>query len=74
MAVTQSEVLRLMGKQQTQLLIHGHTHQVAKHIFQLSGKPATRFDVGDWSANFSFVEAQEESIKIIIRPIDYYQQ
>ena len=72
MGVTQSEVLRLMEKHQTQLLIHGHTHQVAKHTLQLSGKPAKRFDVGDWSNNFSFVEAQKESIKIIIRPIDYY--
>ncbi|MCW8995165.1 MAG: UDP-2,3-diacylglucosamine diphosphatase, partial [Psychromonas sp.] len=33
MAVTQSEVLHLMEKHHTQILIHGHTHQVAKHIF-----------------------------------------
>ena len=73
MAVTENEILRLMEKHQAQLLIHGHTHQVAKHVFQLSGKPVTRFDVGDWSTNFSFVEAQEDAIKIIIRPIDYYR-
>ena len=72
MGVTQSEALRLMEKHQAQLLIHGHTHQVAKHTFQLSNNPATRIDVGDWSTNFSFVAAQKESIKIIIRPIHYY--
>ncbi|MFT6984991.1 MAG: UDP-2,3-diacylglucosamine hydrolase [Psychromonas sp.] len=72
MAVTQSEVLRLMEKHQTATLIHGHTHQVAEHQFELSGKPARRFDVGDWSANFSFIEAQKNNIELIIRPIDYY--
>ncbi len=74
MAVTQSEVLRLLEKHQAQLLIHGHTHQAAKHTFELSGKPALRFDVGDWSKNFSFVEAQPGSTRLIIRAIDYYQQ
>lgn len=72
MAVTQSEVVRLMEKHQTTTLIHGHTHQVAKHQFELLGKPAARFDVGDWSANFSFVEAQKNNMELIIRPIDYY--
>ncbi len=74
MAVTQNEVLRLLKKHHSQLLIHGHTHQAAKHIFQLSGKPALRFDVGDWSTNFSFVEAQPGSTELIIRAIDYYQK
>jgi len=72
MAVTQSEVLRLLEKHQADTLIHGHTHQAAKHLFTLSGKPATRFDVGDWSANFSFIEAQKNKTELIIRPIDYY--
>lgn len=72
MGVTQSEVLRLMDKHHAQLLIHGHTHQAARHQFQLSGKPACRFDVGDWSTAFSFVEAKKDSIEILIRPIDYY--
>ena len=72
MGVTQSEVLRLMKKHQAQIMIHGHTHQVAKHTLQIAGKAAQRFDVGDWSTDFSFIEAQEDSIKIIIRPITYY--
>jgi len=72
MAVTQSEVLRLLEKHQATTLIHGHTHQAAKHLFTLSGKPATRFDVGDWSADFSFIEAKMNEIELIIRPINYY--
>jgi UDP-2,3-diacylglucosamine hydrolase len=73
MGVTESEVQRLMEKHHSQLLIHGHTHQAKEHHFQLAGKPARRFDVGDWSDSFSFVEAQKDMIKIIIKPIDYYQ-
>lgn len=72
MAVTQSEVLRLMNKHQTQTLIHGHTHQAAEHRFLLLNKAARRFDVGGWFNNFSFIEAQQGRIKLIIRPIDYY--
>ena len=72
MGVTQSEVLRLMEKHQTLQLIHGHTHQVAKHVFQLLGKSAVRFDVGDWSEHLSFIEVQKGLTQLIIRPIDYY--
>ena len=72
MGVTQGEVLRLMKKHQAQTLIHGHTHQVAEHQFQLSNQPACRFDVGDWSDKFSFIEAQKDRFELIIRPIDYY--
>jgi UDP-2,3-diacylglucosamine hydrolase len=71
--VTQSEVERLMIKHQAQQLIHGHTHQVAKHTFDVSEESKVRFDVGDWFDNVSFVEAKQDSIKLIIHPIGYYQ-
>ncbi|WP_019613406.1 UDP-2,3-diacylglucosamine diphosphatase [Psychromonas ossibalaenae] len=74
MGVTQAEVLRLMEKYQCQTLIHGHTHQAAEHNFLLADKAARRFDVGDWSKNLSFVEAQKGQISLITRPIDYYTQ
>jgi UDP-2,3-diacylglucosamine hydrolase len=74
MGVTEAEVIRLMKEFQVQQLIHGHTHQVKKHVFQLLGKPALRFDVGDWSDSFSYLAAGKDAIEIIIRPIDYYQQ
>ena len=72
MDVNQQTLQQVMQDKGVYHMIHGHTHQVAKHTFQLLGKPATRFDVGDWSDNFSFVEAQNDSIEIIIRPIEYY--
>lgn len=74
MGVTQSEVQRLMEKHHTQILIHGHTHQVARHQFQLAGKKASRYDVGDWSDSFSFLQAQQNGIQLIVRPIDYWAQ
>ena len=72
MGVTQSEVQRLMEKHHTQILIHGHTHQVARQQFQLAGKTAARYDVGDWSGSFSFLEAQKTGMQLIIRPIDHW--
>lgn len=72
MGVTQSEVQRLMKKHHTKTLIHGHTHQVAEHRFQLTDKMASRYDVGDWSDSFSYLEAQKTRMQLIIRPIDYW--
>lgn len=72
MGVTESEVVRLMEKHKTQMLIHGHTHQAAEHHLQLLNSPATRFDVGDWFNNLSFVEVTETKACLIIRPLNYY--
>lgn len=72
MGVMQSEVLRLMEKHRTHTLIHGHTHQVAQHQFQLADKTASRYDIGDWSGSFSYLEAQKTRMQLIIRPIDYW--
>lgn len=73
MGVTQSEVLRLMQLHNVQQLIHGHTHQANIHDIEANGQAAKRLDVGDWYKNLSFVEAKKESIELIIRPIDFYQ-
>ena len=70
MDVTQSEVERLLLKHDCQTLIHGHTHQVAKHQFNILNQPHCRFDVGDWYTNYSYLEADEASIKLHISPIN----
>ncbi|WP_413698777.1 UDP-2,3-diacylglucosamine diphosphatase [Psychromonas sp. KJ10-10] len=70
MGVTQSEVERLLVKHKCSTMIHGHTHQVAKHEFEIAGQPYKRFDVGDWFTNFSYVEADENGIELYIEPID----
>ncbi len=69
MGVTQSEVERLLVKHNCQTLIHGHTHQVAEHQFELNGKSHHRYDVGDWFEKYSYLEVTKESIKLFINPI-----
>ena len=73
MGVTENEVLRLMTLHKVQRLIHGHTHQVNTHDFEVNGASAQRFDVGDWYTNLSFVDAKPEGIELVIRPINYYE-
>lgn len=46
--VTQTEVERIMHKYGVRTLIHGHTHRPAEHHFELNGKPAIRWVLGDW--------------------------
>lgn len=74
MGVTEEEVQRLMEKHGVQTLIHGHTHQVACHEILIKGQPAQRYDVGDWYTNLSYVEAQQDKINLVVRPIDYYNE
>ncbi len=69
MGVTQSEVERLLKKHECSTLIHGHTHHVAKHKFDINHQPHLRFDVGDWFTNYSYVEANEKIKKLHIYPI-----
>ncbi len=48
MDVTQSEVEKVMTKQNVQLMIHGHTHRPAIHQLDVNGKTAERVVLGDW--------------------------
>jgi len=70
MGVTQNEVKRLLVEHDCQTLIHGHTHQVAKHEFDIQGQSYLRFDVGDWFTNYSYIEATNQDIKLYIKPIE----
>ncbi|MEH6453733.1 MAG: UDP-2,3-diacylglucosamine diphosphatase [Psychromonas sp.] len=72
MGVTNEEVIRLMTKHNSQILIHGHTHQVACHQLNINGQSAQRYDVGDWHNNLSFVEANKDKVELVIRPLSYY--
>jgi len=69
MAVTQSEVERLLLKHNCQTLIHGHTHQVAEHRFDLNGTNYLRYDVGDWFTNYSYLEVTSKDTQLQRKPI-----
>ncbi|MCP5078962.1 MAG: UDP-2,3-diacylglucosamine diphosphatase [Psychromonas sp.] len=69
MGVTQSEVERLLVKHNCQTLIHGHTHQVAKHQFELNSNNYHRYDVGDWFTSYSYLEVTKEHTQLHIKSI-----
>ncbi|MDD9855268.1 MAG: UDP-2,3-diacylglucosamine diphosphatase [Gammaproteobacteria bacterium] len=48
MDVNQSAVESFMREHRADTLIHGHTHRPAVHQFNLDGKPAWRYVLGDW--------------------------
>jgi len=48
MDVNQQAVIDSMTRHGVNLLIHGHTHRLATHQFDLQQKPATRIVLGDW--------------------------
>ncbi|MDA8007923.1 MAG: UDP-2,3-diacylglucosamine diphosphatase [Gammaproteobacteria bacterium] len=48
MDVNQGAVEELMLRHRADVLIHGHTHRPAVHQFELAGKPAWRYVLGDW--------------------------
>lgn len=48
MDVNQSEVERVMKKNQVLHLIHGHTHRPAVHRFEIDGQKATRTVLSAW--------------------------
>ncbi|NMT64585.1 UDP-2,3-diacylglucosamine diphosphatase [Marinobacter orientalis] len=56
MDVTPDEVVREMEAHGVRRLIHGHTHRPAVHHLEVSGKPATRIVLGDWSDNAWWLE------------------
>lgn len=48
MDVDEAEVRRVMHEQAATVLIHGHTHRPALHQFELGGRAARRYVLGDW--------------------------
>ncbi len=48
MDVNQGAVESMMQRHGADTLIHGHTHRPAVHQFELGGKPAWRYVLGDW--------------------------
>ena len=46
--VNQQAVMDIMKHYHVLQLIHGHTHRMASHYFDIDGKKAKRFVLGDW--------------------------
>jgi UDP-2,3-diacylglucosamine hydrolase len=59
MDANQDAIAGEMLKNDTLLLIHGHTHRPGKHQFELNGKSATRIVLGDWYEQGSILSCDE---------------
>lgn len=64
MDVTPDEVLRVMRRDRTPLLIHGHTHRPARHPINLEQTSAERIVLGDWHERGWCLRAEPESLQL----------
>ena len=55
MDVSAAEVERVLGEQQAQRLIHGHTHRPMRHVHTVEDHDCERWVVPDWYARWGYV-------------------
>ncbi|MCG7365063.1 UDP-2,3-diacylglucosamine diphosphatase [Pantoea tagorei] len=65
MDVNADAVEAAMLRQQTRLMIHGHTHRPAIHRFTLQGAPAERAVLGAWHERGSMIQLDASGISLI---------
>lgn len=63
--VYQPTVEQVMRAQGVLTLIHGHTHKPGKHEFELDGKTARRYVLGDWYVDDSVLVAEKNSFRLM---------
>lgn len=59
MDVNPQAVELLFQQKQAEILIHGHTHRPGIHHYQLKHFKATRYVLGDWHQNISFLKIND---------------
>jgi UDP-2,3-diacylglucosamine hydrolase len=68
MDVNQQAVISTMQEQMVQLLVHGHTHRMAIHDFDIEGQPAHRIVLGDWHSTGNFLIHDSEGFRLVNFP------
>lgn len=63
--VYQPTVEQTMREQGVLTLIHGHTHKPGKHEFNLDGKTARRYVLGDWYVEDSVLMVNKDTIRLM---------
>jgi len=63
MDVNAKAVNALLSKFQPDLLIHGHTHRPNRHIIELDGRLITRWVLGDWYEQGSYLACDKHGCK-----------
>lgn len=69
MDVTPEEVLRVMRRDRTPLLIHGHTHRPGRHPVNLEQTSAERIVLGDWHERGWCLRAEPEGLQLESWPL-----
>lgn len=69
MDVTPEEVTKVMRREKTPLLIHGHTHRPARHAVQLGDQLAERIVLGDWHQRGWCLRAEPGSLQLESWPL-----
>lgn len=65
MDVNAEAVNALLNKHQPDLLIHGHTHRPNQHTIELDGRLITRWVLGDWYEQGSYLACDKHGCKSI---------
>lgn len=63
--VNQQAVELIMHKHDVLQLIHGHTHRMATHEFNLNGREAKRIVLGDWYKHSHFLSVDQNSYTLV---------
>ncbi len=66
MDVNSDAVVDLLRKyQHPELLIHGHTHRPNRHVIELDGRISTRWVLGDWYEQGSYLVCDESGCRSV---------
>ncbi len=65
LGVNQQSVESLMQHYQATQIIHGHTHRLAIHEFDLHGTSAKRIVLGDWHDKASYLVVDADSMTLV---------
>lgn len=68
MDVTPQEVINCLEKNNSQLLIHGHTHRPAVHQLTANGQNAQRVVLGDWYEQGAWLKVTQEGFELLNQP------
>lgn len=71
MDVNQQAVVEMIQQYQADMMIHGHTHKPAIHIFNVNAKEVKRMVLGAWHDGINYIyQSAEETLEFYQLPID----
>jgi len=68
--VNQTAVKAALLRHDVRLLIHGHTHRMAIHEFQLAGETVHRIVLGDWYQKGNYLVHDQTQFRLLSYPDD----